>query len=171
MIDFNENDFNLTKLKTESKLGTLLTRFKYRIYGLRQENNPAILIEYHHTRMDNKFGEKVEALTAFLKANGIEVETYSESDNINRIDVGMRRDLRGFVNKNGKPLLASAILSTIIYCLEGRIELEQLKKFKLSAIPKLPIEEVAKPVAKKSATNTTVSAPATVAAAQPPAAA
>ena len=166
MIDFNENDFNLTKLKTESKLGNLLTRFKYRIYGLRQENNPAILIEYHHTRMDSKFGEKVEALTAFLKSNGIEIETYSESDNTNRIDIGIRRDLRGFVNKNGKPLLASAILSTIVYCLEGRIELEQLKKFKLSAIPKLPIEEVAKPVP-----NRTTPASATLSPAQPPAAA
>ena len=139
MIDFNENDFQLTKIRSESKLFNLLTRFKYRVYGLRQEENPAVLIEYHYDRVDEHFKDKIAALIEFLKANGIDAESYSESDTPNKIDIGLRRDLRAFVNKNGKPMLASAILSTVIYCLEGRIDLDQLKKFKLSAIPKLPV--------------------------------
>ena len=143
MIDFNENDTNLTKVRRESKLFNLLTRYKYRVYGLRQNDNPAVLIEYHYDRVDDKFKEKLSALMEFLKANGIDAENYSESDNANRIDVGLRKDLRMFVNKNDKPMLASSIISTIIYCLEGRIDLDQLKKFKLSAIPKLPADPAA----------------------------
>jgi hypothetical protein len=114
-----------------------VTRYKYRIYGLRQSDNPAVLIEYHYDRADAKFGERVSALTEFLKDNGIELNSYSESDTPNKIDIGLRKDLRAFVNKNEKPMLASAILSTVVYCLEGRIDLDQLKKFKLTAIPKL----------------------------------
>jgi len=140
MIDFNENDTNLTKVRSESKLFNLVTRYKYRVYGLRQTDNPAVLIEYHYDRVDEHFKEKLSALMEFLKANGIDAENYSESDNPNRVDVGLRKDLRLFVNKNGKPMLASSILSTIIYCLEGRIDIDQLKKFRLSAIPKLPVE-------------------------------
>lgn len=140
MIDFNEHDTNLTKVRSESKLFNLVTRFKYRVYGLRQNDNPAVLIEYHYDRVDGQFKEKIGALLEFLKANGIEAESYSESDTPNKIDIGLRKDLRTFVNKNDKPMLAASILSTIIYCLEGRIDLDQLKKFKLSAIPKLPVE-------------------------------
>jgi len=140
MIEFNEHDFNLPKVKSESKLFNLVTRYKYFIYGLRQEGNDSpVLIEYHYDRVDENFKDKLSSLCEFLRANGIEVDTCSDSDNTNRIDIGFRRDLRAFVNKNGKPMLASSILSTIVYCLEGRIDLEQLKKFKLSAIPKLPV--------------------------------
>ena len=73
-------------------------------------------------------------MVAFLKANGIEVDTYSEAET-NRIDVGMRKDLRVFVNKNKKPMLASAVLQTIIYTLEGRTDIEQLKKYKIAVTP------------------------------------
>lgn len=136
MIEFNEHDFNLTKVKRESKLFNLVTRFKYRVYGLRQNDNPAVLIEYHYDKVDDKFKERLEVLCNFIRSNGIEIETFSESETP-RVDVGLRKDLRAFVNKNGKPMLASAVLSTIIYCLENRIDLEQLKKFKLVNIPKL----------------------------------
>jgi hypothetical protein len=139
MIDFNENDTNLTKVRSESKLFNLITRLKYRVYGLRQQNNPAVHIEYHHNRVDEHFKERLAVLMEFLKANGIGAEFYCQSDNSNRIDIGLRKDLRLFVNENGKPMLASAILSTIIYCLEGRIDIDQLKKFKLSKIPILPV--------------------------------
>jgi hypothetical protein len=140
MIEFNEHDFNLSKIRSESKLFNLVTRYKYYIYGLRQEGNDSpILIEYFYDRVDEHFKDKLNSLCEFLRANGIEIDSHSNSDNINRIDIGLRRDLRAFVNKNGKPMLASSVLSTIVYCLEGRIDLEQLKKFKLSSIPKLPV--------------------------------
>jgi hypothetical protein len=138
MIDFTLTDFNLTKVRSESKLFNLVTRYRYKVYGLRQNDNPAVLIEFHYDRVDGQFKEKISALIQFLKANGIDAESYSESDTPNKIDIGLRKDLRAFVNKNDKPMLAASILSTIVYCLEGRIDLDQLKNFKLSAIPKLP---------------------------------
>ena len=137
MIEFNETDFNLVSIKRESKLFNLVTRYKYRVYGLRQVNNPPISIEYDSYKHDESLHNKIEALESFFKFNKIEVSIYGNADSP-RIDIGLRKDLRAFVNKNDKPLLASAILSTIIYCLEGRSDLEQLKTFKLSSIPKFP---------------------------------
>lgn len=139
MIDFNTNDFNLRAIKIESKLFNLITKFKYRVYGLRQEENPALMIEFNTDAVstDKTFTNRVQAVIDFLKSNGIEAESYGESDDT-QINIGLRRDLRSFVNKNKEPILSASVLSTIIYCLEGRIDIEQLKKFKLAAIPKLP---------------------------------
>ena len=137
MIDFNENDFKLTDISREAKLFNLVTRYRYRVYGLRQEENPPILIEYHFDKVDEKFGERLKALVEFFKANGISVDSFAEAET-NRVDIGLRRDLRAFVNKNDKPLFAASILSTIVYSLEGRVDLEQLKQFKLRVTPTLP---------------------------------
>lgn len=134
MIEFIQNDTNLPKIRQESKLFNFVTRYKYRVYGLRQRDNPPILIEYHYDRVDEHFDEKLEAVVAFLKANGIEVNTYCEAET-NRVDIGMRKDLRVFVNKNKKPMLASAVIQTIIYTLEGRTDIEQLKKYKIAIAP------------------------------------
>lgn len=136
MIEFNQNDFKLTDISRESKLFNLVTRFRYRVYGLKQEDNPPVLIEYHFSRVDKKFNERLDALKKFLGANGITADSYSESES-NRIDIGLRRDLRSFVNRNDKPILASSVLSTVVYCLEGRVDIEQMLKFKLKVVPKL----------------------------------
>lgn len=136
MVEFNENDFNLLKISGESKLGNLVTRFKYRVYGLKQEGNPVILIEYHYNRVDEGFNERVEALGKFLKANRIQLGVY-HATNTKGVDIGLRRDLRAVLNKNGKPTFASGIISTIIYCLEGRIDLNDLQRYKLSVVPRI----------------------------------
>ena len=137
MVEFNQNDFNLVKISSESKLGNLVTRHKYRVYGLRQEDNPSILIEYHYNRVEAEdFEERIEALTKFLKANNISVDVCNDA-NTRGIDVGIRRDLRGVLNKNDKPMFASGIISTIIYCLEGRVDLKELQQYKLSVVPRL----------------------------------
>jgi len=139
MIDFNQNDFNLMKIRHETKFGNLTTRQKYRIYGLRQQENPPILIEYNDDCEDtDEFTERLDALVKYFKSNGIEVETFDGSES-ERIDIGLRKDLRGIVNKHDQPLFASSILSTIVYCLEGRIDLKQMAKYKLANIPKLPV--------------------------------
>lgn len=135
MIDFCENDYNLVAIRRESKMFNLASRYPYRVYGLRQENNPPILIEYNYERVDDGFEDRLTVLVEFFKAHGIQVDTYSESEDGNKVFVGMRRDLREHVNKNGKPILASAIVSTIIYCLEGRIDVDALGKYKLPSIP------------------------------------
>ena len=148
MIEFIQNDTNLPAIRRESKLFNLVTRYKYRIYGLRQRDNPAVLVEYHYDKVDEHFEERLTAIKDFLLSNGIEVETYREADT-SRVDVGMRKDLRLFVNKNKKPMLASAILQTIIYTLEGRTDLEQLRRYKLATIVKLvdPAAAVPQPAA------------------------
>ena len=137
MVEFNQNDFNLVKISGESKLGNLVTRHKYRVYGLKQEGNPSILIEYHYNKIEvEDFEERVEALRKFLKANNISVDVCNDA-NTKGIDIGMRKDLRGVLNKNGKPMFASGIISTIIYCLEGRVDLTELQKYKVSVVPRL----------------------------------
>lgn len=142
MIDVTETDINMPEVLTESKLVNLNTRYKYHAYGLRNECNQPVCIEYNSDRVcraDVDFEIKIVALMEFFRSNGIEIETDSESENVNRIDIGLRKDLRTFCNRNGKPMLASSVLSTIVYCLEGRIDLNQLRKFKIAAIPKLTV--------------------------------
>ena len=137
MVEFNENDFNLVKISNESKLGNLVTRFKYRVYGLKQEGNPPILIEYHYNHVDEGFEERMQALVKFLKTNGGITLTVYHTVNTKGIDIGLRRDLRAVLNKNDKPMFASGIISTIVYCLEGRIDLEELQRYKVSVVPRL----------------------------------
>ena len=137
MIEFKETDFNMVHIKRESKLFNLVTAYRYFVYGLRMTENPLIQIEYHFDHVDEYFEEKLESLKEFFKSNNIEIDIYEQSDKKDRVYIGLRRDLRAIVNKNGKPMLASSILSTIVYALEGRIDMEQLKKYKLSTLPKL----------------------------------
>ena len=138
MIEFKETDFNMTKISRESKLFNLVTGYKYFVYGLRnQSENPPVMIEYYYDNIDEMFEERLQALVEFFKDNGIEMELYSDSEDKTKINVGLRKDLRAVVNRNGKPLLAASILSTIVYTLEGRIDMHQLKNYKLSTIPKL----------------------------------
>jgi len=138
MITITENDFNLKKILRESKLTNLLTKYKYHAYGLRQENNPAILIEYNADVTDKIFSKNLTSLVEFFKLNGIQVETFDDSD-IRGVTIGFRRDLRNIVNPSKQPVFASAVLSTIIYTLENRVNIEQMKQYKLSSIPTLPI--------------------------------
>ena len=138
MIEFKETDFNMTKISRESKLFNLVTGYKYFVYGLRdQSDNPPMMIEYYYDNIDEMFEERLQALVEFFKDNGIEMELYSDSEDKTKINIGLRKDLRAVVNRNGKPLLAASILSTIVYTLEGRIDMHQLKNYKLSTIPKL----------------------------------
>lgn len=136
MVEFNENDFNLPVIRSETKLANLVTRYKYRVYGLRQEGNAPVLVEYRYNRVDEHFEEKLEALKAFLKQHGIILEVWKDVDT-KGIDVGVRKDVRGVLNKNKKPMFAAGIVSTIIYCLEGRVDLTELQRYKLSVVPRL----------------------------------
>ena len=107
MIDVTETDINMPAILTESKLGNLNTRFKYHAYGLRDVGNQPVCIEYNSDRVsrtDGDFEDKITALTLFFRSNGIEVETYSESENVNRIDIGLRKDLRKGARPRGQDL-------------------------------------------------------------------
>ena len=139
MIDFVETDFHIPEIKRESKLFNMATMNKYVVYGLRPKDNPPILIEYNADDATNDFRERLERLVAFFKSNGIQLDIqdeYVDEKNRHKVAIGIRRDIRSVVNKNKKPLFASSILSTIIYALEGRVDVEQLKKYKLKNLPK-----------------------------------
>jgi len=135
MITYTEKDINLSSIMRESKLYNLVTAVKYHIYGLRQVNNPVVSIDYEENSVNEKFIKGIKALTEFFKLNEIEVECFNSSGH-RQTNIGLRVDLRKYLSSKKKPILASSILSTIIYCLEDRIDVEQISKYKLSKIPK-----------------------------------
>ena len=134
MITITEKDTLLPAIMKEAKLYNLVTKQKYHVYGLRRENNPVVLIEYADCYVNDDFRKRVTDLLEFFKLNKIEAEFSNESDSRD-IAIGLRIDLRKTLNKNEKPLLAASVLSTIVYCLEDRLDIEQMKKYKLSSIP------------------------------------
>lgn len=125
MITHNNNDINLTKIMEEGKLKTLSTISNYYIFGLRSDWPEAVKIELPRNGILNK---RVESLIKFLDLNKIS-HTIIYITNSDEISIGLRRDLREMLI-NDKPLLASAILSTIIYCLDGRLNLKKLSTYK-----------------------------------------
>lgn len=135
MITVNESDTNLPAILKESKLANLITKDIYYAYGLKKENNPHILIEYERCYVTNTFEKRVTSLVEFFKLNGMNVEVISDSSKTG-VDIGLRIDLRTVMNKNNKPLFAASVLSTIVYCLEDRIDIETMKTHKLSHVPK-----------------------------------
>lgn len=135
MITATETDTNIPAVMKEAKLYNLITKQSYHVQGLRRENNAVVLIEYAGCYADADFIKRLDSLTKFFKLNNIEIEISNES-NSRRIDIGLRIDLRQTLNRNKKPLLAASILLTVIYCLEDRIDIEQMKKHKLPSIPK-----------------------------------
>jgi len=135
MITITNTDFNLKKILHESKLSTLTTRYKYHVYGLKQENNPTVLLEYNNDIASVQFKNNLEALIEFLERNGIEVQSYDDTE-IRGVSIGLRRDVRDIVNKSGQPVFVSSLLCTIVYSLENRVDIEQMKQYKLSSIPK-----------------------------------
>ena len=134
MITITETDFNLRKILHESKLSTLVTRCKYHVLGLRQENNPAVLIEYSRSIANPKFKESLKSLVEFLERNGLEVQTYDDTS-IRGVTIGLRRDVRAVLNSTGQPVFAASLLCTVVYSLENRVDIEQMKKYKLPSIP------------------------------------
>ena len=137
MITITETDTNLPEVLTESKLHNLVTASRYHVYGLRREENPVVLIEYETAYVPSGFRERMDSLEAFLKLNGIIADVIKDSGD-HCIEIGLRIDLRKVLNKNGKPLLAASVLKTIVYCLEDRLDIENMKRYKLASIPTFP---------------------------------
>lgn len=124
MIDFNSKDFNLTQIRSESKMGNLITKFPYRIFGIKQNRNYLVKIGFNSNRLTLR---GLGILSNVLRENGIELKTdfaYTDSE---EIVIGLRRDIRKNV------LFSSALLQTIIYCLEERLVLTRNTK-----LPKIP---------------------------------
>lgn len=126
-IEFNTLDYNLRKISRKSKLGNLETDANYRIYGLVKTNNPAVLVECNFEEFGN-FDSK--RLVKFFRSNGLNLE-FSDLDGEGKektIYIGLRTDLRDNI------VLCACILQTIIYYLDGRLE---LRDYKIVGIPRL----------------------------------
>lgn len=127
-VDFNENDYNVDKVKKHSKLFNLKTKYNYRIYGLRNDGNPPILIKFNDNIVDVN-QEAVELQNFFQKQNILlSIDNELDSDK-KTIHIGLRHDLRSRVS------LCSCSLSTIIYAIEKRLKLDE--EFKVPGIPRL----------------------------------
>lgn len=130
-ISFNYNDYHLRKIENNSKLFNLDTKYSYRIYGLKNKSNPDIYIEY------GKFlNLNTECIEKFFKLNGISIEIalFQDKDDKRGIYIGLRYDLREHVT------FCSCVLQTIIYYLEGRLNLNT--DYKIIGIPKFNINKV-----------------------------
>jgi hypothetical protein len=129
MVEFNELDFGLNKVRIDSKLFNLLTKNAYRVYGLKNPNNPLIHVSYNYDTVDEAFDKHIENLAAFFEQNGMKFIAESGGGS-EKVCIGFRRDLREHV------ILTSSILQTIVYCLEGRLDLGNNKKAKITGLPK-----------------------------------
>ena len=127
MIEFNEKDFQLATIRRESKLFNLQTTNSFRVYGLRKAGNPLVHISYNYDVVSEDFDENLEKLIAFFENNGIEF-VWESGGGTAKVCIGLRRDLRDHT------ILSSSILQTIVYCLEGRLDVKS--NFKIKGIPK-----------------------------------
>jgi len=112
MIQINEKDYFMPSIKAEAKFSTLAVQKQYRVFGLKNENNPPLLLRFNRSTIPE---DRVSVLSHVFKQSGLEVDCYRDYDK--GMAIGIRRDVREHV------LYSSAILQTIIYYLEGRIEL------------------------------------------------
>jgi len=118
-ISCNIKDDNVIKIqKTLSKLDKYKLSYLYRVYGLKQEDNPQVLIEFSPALFDR---EKFNPISKFLveKKNilSVQVNTINDAEN-KRVYIGLRRDLRNNVKT------CIAIIETIIYFLENKLKMD-----------------------------------------------
>jgi len=127
MIEFNQRDFHMATIRRESKLFNLVTKYPFRVYGLKTSNNPLIHLSYNYDTVDETFDENLSELIGFFRNNGMEFE-YESGGGEEKICIGLRRDLRDHL------LLTCSIVQTMIYCLEGRLDVD--RKFQVAGLPK-----------------------------------
>jgi len=129
MIEFSEKDFQLAKIRRESKLFNLQTGQPFRVCGLRTKGNSLIHISYNYDTVGENFDEHMAMLVDFCKNNNIELK-WESGAGTPKVCIGLRRDLRDHI------LLCSAILQTIVYCLEGQLNING--KERINGIPAFP---------------------------------
>lgn len=103
-------DTNCSKIEKASGLKDFKTENYYRIYGLRQEDNPPILLEIKDVPKD----KDIAILRRMLARNGIQLIHQPEKWG-HSISIGIRYDLRCHV------ALAAGAVNMIIGYLEGKM--------------------------------------------------
>jgi hypothetical protein len=144
MISFESKDFNLDKINAQTRLPeNPKTQFHYRVYGLKEEGNPEVLVEYN-SKNSAYFKDEYflsGRLQEILKSKGIECKVLSYSDekqkvaekNVNKIFIGLRASLRKNVKKS------AAVVNTIIHYLERKVEFDTKKIKKKTTVSKFEI--------------------------------
>ena len=128
MLAFNKKDEHLPQIEQIIKINGDLLRFNYRIYCLKNEDNPSLLLEYNPNIVGistNRF----DFLTLLFNRNKIETNFELLNEEKDKVYIGLRRDLRDF------PEFCAKLLQTIIYYLEGELKIR--KNGKIPKIPKL----------------------------------
>lgn len=129
MISYNKKDDNIPQIEQIIKShDNNLLKYNYRIYGLKNEDNPLLLLEYNPNIVFIST-DKFDFLTHLFNKNKIETNFEILNDARVNIYIGLRRDLREF------PEFCSKLLLTIIYYLEGNLKIR--KNSKIPKIPKL----------------------------------
>lgn len=123
-ITFNLADDNMPKISKVTKLGGVLTRLNYRIYGLKTEGNPPVLI-----RSSPNDNWPINNMVAFFANQKIKVQVSNKLEEKGTIHIGLRKDVRQH------PALCAAILQTIVYGIEKRMNLDLT--IKIPGIPKI----------------------------------
>ena len=111
-LTHNAKDINVPEIIKLSGLNeNSKTSLAYRLYGLKQQDNPAVLIEYRGIE-----GSRIAPLAQFLINNKISCRVNLVAEGKNNVYIGIRADIRE------KDLnLAAKIVKTVIYQLEGKL--------------------------------------------------
>lgn len=134
MLYHNSKHFNVPQIAKAIQFKENLAEC-IRFFGLKQEDNPAILINlnlYYCRRdlYDGNYSQILGSLGEFLnKHNIINDISYIEDDDGDNysVRIGFRKDLRENV------ILSACLLDTIIQVIEGKLKLNEK-----SIIPKCP---------------------------------
>ena len=131
MVDIEKKDFHMADIFDMTRLDGIMTKYKYRFHGLTNEDNPAIYIGYVSGLQDI-----AEKLKTFFAKNGFEIEVARGEEDVLTTDirVGLRRDVRKHLP------IAAAIIKTIVYAYEGRLDVDTDFKLKLPKFGKEPVE-------------------------------
>ena len=131
MIYFNTADDMMKEIKAKLALHNQLTTEDFRVYGLRQVDNPPVLVEFSDgSDVHAALVKKCAVLEKFFANQGIvmkrDILEWDDQDDQDRVDykvyIGIRRDIRENL------ALTCAILKTIILFIDDKIELDPTVK-------------------------------------------
>jgi hypothetical protein len=88
-----------------------------------------IHISYNYDTVGDNFDDNMAKLVDFCKENNIELN-WESGGGTPKVCIGLRRDLRDHI------ILCSALVQTIVYCLEGQLDLNG--SYKVKGIPPFP---------------------------------
>lgn len=127
MISFNEHDINMSAIAARAKLFNTVTRYGYRIYGLKLDRTKLIRIQAPPNLLKDEL-PRLGLLADVFEQNNLAFGTEENSKLANEtFHIGLRLDLREY------PEFTARCLKTIIYGLEDLLILQ--RNFRFSHVP------------------------------------